>query len=261
MRTAIVFFFLFMFAIPAYAMHVTVSPYIWNPAIEIYFFDDFIGAYQLAFFPSSTGTSDDLQGVWDILATNLNTPVESVLSAAGGVVRIIADADNNPEEGTLYFTDSLVFRLNQGLVFECRCAFPTLPTTVGGELTTILFGLASATAAIPDNITINAWFRLEGGGTGAILWETDNNIGGGDDDDNATGVSATAGTFYIFRIDFSNLAAVQFTINGVLVGTSNMTGLLLPNVQPYFRVNKAWAAANTSQGSLDLDYVKIWQQR
>jgi hypothetical protein len=224
------------------------------------FIEDFIGANNGAGFPGKYIAAENTTSLWRTTETNLNLAIASVANASGGVVQITADADDNAELGLLAFNDSLLFRLNEGLVFECRAALQVLPTTVGGELTTVLMGLASATAAVPDNVAVNAWFRLEGAGAGAVLWETDDNVAV-DDDDNATGVSVVATVYHYYRIDCTDWTTPKFYIDGVLVGTGNMAALAAPSVQPYFRVDKQLAANNTSIGTLYLDYVRVWQNR
>jgi hypothetical protein len=224
------------------------------------FFEDFIGADNGAGFPGKYIAGENTTALWRTVETNLNLAIATVNDAASGIVQITADADDNAELGLLFHNDNLQFRLNQGLLFECRAALNVLPTTVAGELTSVIFGLGSATAAVPDNVAVNAWFRLEGTGTGAVLWETDDNVAV-DDDDNPTGVSVIATAFHIFRIDCTDWTTPKFYIDGVLVGTGNMAALVAPSVQPYFRVDKQWAAANTSLGTLYIDYVRIWQNR
>jgi len=221
----------------------------------VQFYDDFIGQYTGASFP---GVVDPDTGQrWQTTQTNLNTAIAAVQNAANGVVRIIADADNNAEEGTIHFGDNLVFRLNQGLVFECRAALQTLPTTVAGAGVFAIIGLGSARNANPDAVAVNAWFRLQG--TADILWETDDNVAV-DDDDNDTGVNATAGVYRIFRIDCTDWTTPKFYIDGVLVGTGNMAALAAPSVQPFLCIGKL-APATTSLGTLDIDYIRVWQNR
>ena len=222
----------------------------------VQFQEDFIGANNGAGFPGKYIAAENTTSIWRTVETNLNLAIATVANAANGIVQITADADNNAEQGTIFFNDSLLFNLKQGLIFECRAALHVLPTTVG-ELCSVYMGLASANAAIPNNIAVNAWFRLDG--TGAILWESDDATI--DDDANATGVTAVADVYHIFRIDFTDWTSPKFYIDGVLVGTANMAALAAPSIQPFFRVDKQFAAANTSIGTLYLDYVRVWQNR
>ena len=223
----------------------------------VQFYDDFLGADNGAGFPNEYIAGENTTAIWRTVETNLNADIAVVNDAANGIVRIAADVDDNAEEGTIFFNDNLQFRLDQGLIFECRVAMSVLPTNVGGELTSIIFGLASANAALPDDVAVNAWFRLEG--TADILWETDDATT--DDDDNDTLENAGAGVYDTYRIDCTDWTTPKFYINGALVGTGNMAGLIAPEVQPFFRVDKQWAAANTSLGALDIDYVRVWQNR
>ena len=98
-------------------------------------------------------------------------------------------------------------------------------------------------------------------GSGAVLAESDDTTN--NNDDISTGVTAVAGTYNIYRIDFTNIADVLFYIDGAAVATaqtfdmSNLTdaeGLM----QPYFSLDKG---ADAGLGTLDLDYVRIWSER
>ena len=223
----------------------------------VQFFEDFIGANNGAGFPGEYIAAENTTAIWRTVETNLNTAIAVVDDAANGIVRVIADADNNAEQGLLYFADNLQFRLNQGLIFECRAALFALPTTVAGQGVFVTLGLGSATNADPDAVAVNIWFRLQG--TADILWETDDNVAV-DDDDNDTGLNASAGVYYIFRIDCTDWTTPKFYIDGALVGTGNMAALAAPSVQPCLQAGKL-GAATTSLGTLDIDYVRIWQNR
>lgn len=224
----------------------------------VQFYDDFLGQYTGTYFHDKFMAVDgNAEALWGIVQTNLNADIAAVQNAANGIVRIIVDADNNAEQGLLYFADNLQFRLTQGLIFECRAALSTLPTTVAGAGTFVTLGMASATNADPDAVAVNAWFRLQG--TADILWETDDNVAV-DDDDNDTGVNATAGVYRIYRIDCTDWTTPKFFIDGALVGTGNMAALAAPSVQPYMQAGKL-AAATTSLGTLDIDYIRVWQNR
>jgi hypothetical protein len=231
------------------------------------FFEDFIGAYVSgAFVGCNDVAGTDFNGIWTYDATGLSsspgiTPA-TVLSLPDGVIQMTLNNVNQAENGMIYFNDSLVFQLNKSLIFECRVNINVLPTRSGTETTSMVFGMCSAHNATPSSIAVNAWFRLEAGSTpGLVKWETDDGNVSVDSDNNSTGVTLTANTFHIYQIDFTNLAAVKFYIDNVLVGTGNMAALANPSVQPYFRVTKSVSSSNTGIGTMYIDYVQVSQTR
>ena len=112
-----------------------------------------------------------------------------------------------------------------------------------------------------DTVDVKAWFRCESPSGSALLWESDDDTTA--DEDNATGVTLVAGTYNVFKIDATLAAAVQFFVDGVLVGEADMSGLdgTLAKVQPYFQLSKAKSSANTGVGTMYIDYVRITQNR
>jgi hypothetical protein len=177
-----------------------------------------------------------------------------------GALAIILDSDDNSEIGALHFGDNLGLSINQGLVIEARLTFTTLPTT-GTETVQAVWGVASAHNATLDTVSINAWFRLESGANTTLLWETDDDTT--NDDDNSTGITLVAGTYNIYRIDFTDLTAVKFYVDDALVGTGNMSGAAGADfkVQPYFNISKVKSVQNTGTGTMVIDYIRIFQNR
>jgi hypothetical protein len=159
----------------------------------------------------------------------------------------------------MYWGDQLSLSMLQGLIFETRVAWHTLPTT-GTEKASIFVGLASAHNATPDSVATNAWFHSTG--DGIVYWETDDTTT--DDDDNTTGITFVADAYHILRIDCTaGSSAIKFLIDGTVVGTADMSALdaSKAKVQPYIRCSKLKAAANTGVASVYVDYVKVWQNR
>ena len=228
-----------------------------KPLSPVVYEDDFIGAY-LDKYVASTNTL----ALWKTVETSINLAPALVANATNGIVQLTCDADDVTLIGTLYHGDQLAFSLKNGLMMEFRATLAVLPTTADSTLTTAVMGMASAHHATPDSVATNVWFRAEG--SGALLWESDD--GNTDDNDNATGVTAVAGTYNIYRIDARSLAAgVRFYVDSALVGTTadfntNLTASEA-KVQPYFRISKVKGAKNVNTGTLYVDYCRIWQNR
>ncbi|HUV85286.1 MAG TPA: hypothetical protein VMV86_06210 [Methanosarcinales archaeon] len=225
------------------------------PMYPIMFYDDFLGADVLF-----TGTTTAECGAkW---ATRI---------VGGGVVGKVADGINGIascamttaaalETACLNWNDQESLSLNQGLVFEARVAIDVLPTMITSGTTEIVWGLAGAYNVDQDTVDCNAWFRVQEAANTTLLWETDDNVT--DDDDNDTGIVLVAGTYHIYRIDASDITAVKFYVDGALVGTGSMAGLVTPIwcVQPYFNASKT-NAGNVGEGTMLIDYVKVFQDR
>lgn len=193
--------------------------------------------------------------VKDTSAAGDTTPAQ-VADQSCGVHRLKLDAQAEEQESGLYFNDELELDLDKGPIIEFRISAAVLPTL----LAELYFGLANnyvkgTLAAADQGPTVHACFMLDG--SGAVTIHTDD--ASTDNDAVATGVTVVAGTFYVFRIDATNVADVKFYINGVGVGTgttfvmSNGTNVM---VQPYLMCYKS---AGAGLGTLDIDYVKMWQ--
>lgn len=221
-----------------------------RPLAPLVFEEDFIG-YQAML--SESGSA----GRW--LAATVETggsPV-SDLKADGenGQFRIALDNTSEAQDAYLYMGDQRNFNVKSHLVIEIRAIVTIVPTTG----VACVLGLAGNHNADKDTITEGAWFRMQA--SGAILAESDDTTN--NNDDVATGITATATDAFTLRIDFTDLSDVKFYINGARVASgttfdmSNLTdaeGLM----QPYFSLDKA---TGTGVGTIDIDYVRIWSKR
>jgi len=181
-----------------------------------------------------------------------------LVNQPGGVVRLLLDAQSEKQESGLYLGDALNFNIDKGPIFECRVNVAVLPT---GQAE-VYFGLANAYVEGPiaeadAGPTVHAFFCLDG--AGAVTVHTDDTSN--DNDAVATGVTAVAGTYNIFRIDMTTPASVKFYIDGVGVATgttfdmSTGTNVVL---QPFLMAHKE---AGTGLGTADVDYVRVWSPR
>jgi hypothetical protein len=117
--------------------------------------------------------------------------------------------------------------------------------------------LAGDKNAVADTVAEGIWFKADG--SGVIVAESDDTAN--NNDDTATGVTLTATTFAIFRIDCSTTTDIKFYINGARVAsgtTFDMSTVPTLALQPYFHIAKASGAG---LGVLDVDYVRVWQAR
>jgi len=213
----------------------------------IYFIDDFLGN---DFLDTESGSA----GIWETVEVNLNTAIAVTAPSANGILRMEIDSDNNAEDAVLYFGDVRALAVNQGLVFEARIKFATVPTSN----VTVVIGMAGAHNLDKDTITEGAWFRLDG--SAALDVESDDTTN--NNDDVTTGETLVAGTWYILKIDFTTLSDVGFFIDGdsTATGTTyDMSNLSTSEaqMQPYISLDKP----NTGVATLDVDYIRIWGKR
>lgn len=215
----------------------------------VFFHDDFIGPNPT--FQINTATL----AVWETVEVNLNTAIGPSADGANGLLSLALDADNNAEDAVLYLNDSRHFNAKADLQVEFRLALSVLPTTG----VTVVFGVAGNHDLDKDTVAENAWFRLDA--SGALDVETDDTTN--DNDDVSTGITLVAGEYHIFRIDFSDLSAVKFFVDGAGVATGttfDMSNLSDSEaiLQPYVSLDKA---SGTGVGTLLLDSVKLWSKR
>jgi len=212
----------------------------------IRFVEDFLGA--------AGGGPYDGTTVWNVV--DVGDATEAITAdSANGVFKLHLAVTGEAEDAVLYMNDNKTFDVGSGLIFETRV---NVAVNIGTGVTGV-FGLAGDHNLAKDSVTEHAWFRLQA--SNAVLVETDDTTN--DNDDVATGVTAVAGTYNVYRIDFTDLTDVKFYIDGVRVAsgtTFDMSNLTAgeQQMQPYFSLDKA---SGTGLGDLDIDYVKIWQDR
>jgi hypothetical protein len=222
------------------------------PAADVIFCDDFLGANGLAGMPAAGSAESGVQ--WTGLDVGDATNA-FVADGANGLYQLHMHVTDEAEDSTLYWNDQLGLSVANGGQIEFRINMSTLPT-LG---TTAVAGLAGPHNLDKDTIANSAWFRWQG--SGALLCESDDTTN--DNDDTSTGITTVAGTYDIYRIDFTTLASVKFYVNDVRVCTSttfDMSNLTAAEkiMQPYFSLDKASTAG---LGDMVIDYVKFWGPR
>ncbi|MGE0417690.1 MAG: LamG-like jellyroll fold domain-containing protein [Acetobacteraceae bacterium] len=210
------------------------------PVSAVSFYDDFLGA---ALASSGWGTRDSGAATEALVA-----------NAANGVVGLALDATNEIQVAGIDWGNQKSLILNQGLIFEARFRFAVLPT---GSVVGCV-GLSGDHNAAVDAVAQSIWFRADG--NGVLTVETDD--GTHETSKVATGITVTTADWVIVAIDCSDPANVQFFINGnrVADGTAfNMSATPSLALQPVARIGKESAA--TSVGTMQVDYVRAWQNR
>jgi hypothetical protein len=206
------------------------------------YYEDFLG----------DGTIPEHLTSIDVSAAGLTTPLIAA-DVANGVLRCPLDVTSEAQESGVTWGDQRPLILNQGLVIEMRVALQTLPTL----LSEAVWGLAGDKNAVADTVAESIWFKADG--DGVIVAEFDDTSHTADDV--ATGVTLTAGTFAIFRIDCTTIADCLMYINGARVAagtTFDMSQVAGLKLQVYAHIAKASGAG---LGVLDIDYIRAWMRR
>jgi hypothetical protein len=170
-------------------------------------------------------------------------------STANGEAFFQLSSTNEAQYSGMDWQDNLQIPANRGWIFEAMVKFSAITTAQRAVV-----GMASAFGATLDNVTRNAWFRLEA--SLAALMETDDNTT--DRDDRPAALTLTADTYYLLRIDGTNKSEIKFWINnrfqGKLSAAAFDTGLL----QPVCLVQKD---SGTGTPSMTVDSVLVLWRR
>jgi len=188
----------------------------------------------------------------------------NVVDVGDATEAIVADKDqfllhlhatSEAEDAVLFHNNNKTFNVGNGLIFETRVNMAVSP----GTGVVAVFGMCGDHNLDKDTATEAAWFRMDA--SLALKVESDDTTN--NNDDIATGITLVAGTYNIFRIDFTTLADVKFFVDGVRVAdgtTFDMSNLSAAEqqMQPYFSLDKA---TGTGLGDMNIDYVKIFSNR
>jgi len=200
--------------------------------------------FEGAALPDALTTQDTSSG---------GSPTLATISASGGQFQILQDNTDEAQNLTLYAGDKLFIdpTKNPYVEIKFKVDFDTLPWSADQRL---VAGVGSGRDATLDDMTSNAWFRIDGASAN-ILFESDD--GTTDDDDNDSGVDIVDDTFVVVGIDMSNLAAVEFWIDDALVGTTDASQLSSSTLlQPFIEMQKD---AGTETEDLRVAYILVEQ--
>lgn len=219
-----------------------------DPASYHLFFDDF-------FMFDSTATVGKYAIVED------GTPTQAQIDAAGGVLSIATDVNNNDEAYVSSIAENWLFAASKPLWFEARVAL----TEANTDDANIIVGLSDTVGAntLIDNGAGPAasydgavWFKVDGG----TVWQFETSNAG----TQVTTASAGAfvsNTFYrvgfIFNPNDGTTGIVTPYLNGVRGTPQNITLAGLEEMHVLFGVKAGGAAAET----LRVDYAKVIQAR
>lgn len=177
----------------------------------------------------------------------------------GGHYRLATTAASEAEAAQITFGNQNTINLSKAPIVEIRANLSPAGAAPSADERWVVGVCDDHTNAEDslDGTTYNTWLRIEGASL-ALVWEKDDNAA--NVDDQATGITLVKGAMTVFRFDFTDLAAVAITVDGVPVtGTVDMSGVPANTmVQPIVCYQRdAGSEVNTT----DVDYVAIIQQR
>jgi len=217
------------------------------------FIDDFVGAGSQV-IPAVGSAVGGFPWVKKLVQTAGVPAVAGVANAAGGVLQCAIDATSEKQEATLYWGDSKGLDVTKGFVIEFRANLHVLPSVAGVEA---VFGVSSNWIDGPDNAA--EYLEFGANGSGAISLRSQD---GTTQKSIASGFSAIADGWHVYRIDANNLADIRYFIDGSQVSQANTIGFAATGasaiLQPYASVYKPSGAG---VGTLQVDYVKAFANR
>lgn len=219
-----------------------------DPAAYHLWFDDFF-----LFDPTAT--------VGKYAVVKDGTPTQDQIDAAGGVLSIATDVNNNDEAYVSSIAENWLFAANKPLWFEARVAL----TEAATDDANILVGLSDTVGAntLLDNGAGPAasydgavWFKVDGG----TVWQFETSNAG------TQVTTANAGAFvsdtfyrvgFIFNPNDGTTGIVTPYLNGMRGTAQNITLAGLEEMHVVLGVKAGGGAAET----LRVDYVKVIQAR
>lgn len=172
--------------------------------------------------------------------------------AVNGTYVMTHSADDEVQTMRVDWGNSLMINLSQGPRLEARAKINFAGATFTADQRWVL-GFASAYDAALDDVSFNAWFRVEGAAL-TLFAEVDDDDAV-DDDDNDTGGAVVDDTYHIYEVDCTNLAAVGFWFAGVKLTELDLSGVPANTlVQPICCIQKD---AGTDADATHLDYMHI----
>lgn len=185
------------------------------------------------------------------VGTSTNNTVLYDVDALGGTFSLTHSADSEAQTMRLDSGDSLWINMSNRPVIEARLKINFAGATFSADQR-FVFGFASDYAAALDDVTHNAWFRIEGAALD-ILAEVDDATT--DDDDNDTGADIVDNTYVVLRVEVRSLSDVRFYVNGALKLSLAMAALPANSkVQPLIAIQRD---AGAEVEAVTVDYIKV----
>ena len=160
---------------------------------------------------------DTLPALWAIDTSSANSTEDYVTDQPNGVYTLTQEGTSEAQNAQLFTSNNLWIDLFERPIIEWRARLNLTGTnSLGSADQRLVLGVCSDHTNAEDDldaVATSAWFRMEGTSAN-ILVETDDASTNADDID--SGVDLVDNTWTHFKIDFSDLSAVKFYVDGVL---------------------------------------------
>jgi len=164
----------------------------------------------------SKDAGDTLPDYWAVDAETANSTEDYVTDEVGGGYSLINSSDSEAQSTQLFGGDNLQIDLNEKPIVEFWIRMDLTGTNaLGSADQRLVIGVCGNHTNAEDSldaVTTSAWFRMEGTSANILVEADDNNT---NTDDQDSGVDLVDNAENHFLIDFSDLSAVKFEINGV----------------------------------------------
>lgn len=178
--------------------------------------------------------------------------VGPVDDAANGTAILQLSATNEANVAAIDWDDQLVIDPTKEPIFSCR-----LKVSGVAAVTRMIWGLATAYNATLDSVAENAWFRLEGNSLALVVEADDATT---NTDDQSTGRTLTADTYYVFTVDFSQgTGKIRFFVDDDYMGSITAAALATTHLmQPIIAIQKD---SGVGEQSVTVDWARVTHSR
>lgn len=201
-------------------------------------------------------------GRWVLNEETANTTNDFMASEPSGAYSLAFSTDNEAQANQLSFGDNLMIDMDENPIVEFRIRVDN-----GGinSVEKIYFGVCPAhtnAEASMDNIDDSCFFMLDGSATWTdIVVQSDD--GSNDESEDST-IDLVDDAWTVFRIDFSDLADVVMSVDGVQesgASTLDMTASAGTATQVVIVIQRSDNSQTEAITPIEIDYVQVIQDR
>ncbi len=209
-------------------------------------------------FFMSTGGSNPAPWVEDLQTSSTGAEMPD---EPGGVYQLATVTNDAADAAQLTWGDQLLIAIGNNAIIEFRIRVDGVADLTSVEK--IIFGVCQNHANAEDNAGLDdmdhsAWFMLKS--TDLVIY-TESDDGTTDTDDAPSSETIIDDTWTLLKIDFSDMGAVVFSVNGVFAASHNMGVSATENVQPIICIQRTDGTQTEAAIGVEIDYVQIRQDR
>lgn len=197
------------------------------------------------------GAAQNLPWTATKTGTSTNNTVDFGADAAAGTYVLTHSADSEAQTMRVDWADQLMINMSKSPRMECRLKLNTAGATFSADQRLVV-GFASDYNATLDNVTTNAWFRIEGA---SLALKVEGDDGTTDTDDQAAGIAYVDDTYLVLEVDIGSDLIARFKVDGATAGSVSLAALAANTVvQPIVAIQRD---AGTEQEVVTIDYIDL----